>query len=165
MEHRHSSHYPNIGVLGEDLIAHWWQTQGGKILARRWRCQAGEIDLIVQYPGVGEKKRPTVAFVEVKTRQRRNWDQDGLLAITAQKQARICQAAAMFLSQQPEIAEFPCQFDVALVRYHKALPVPHLPQFNYPLVADDPPIQLGQPLFMAGYQLVLQEYLSGAFVG
>ena len=43
-------------------IAGWWlQLCGYRILARRWRCAAGEIDLIV-------KRRRQLVFVEVKYR-------------------------------------------------------------------------------------------------
>ncbi|MGL4622749.1 YraN family protein, partial [Chroococcidiopsis sp.] len=31
-------HYPDIGVLGEDLVARWLQSSGWEILHRRWRC-------------------------------------------------------------------------------------------------------------------------------
>lgn len=51
-----------LGICGEDAAARYFASRGCRILARRWRCKAGEIDLIVQD---GEE----VVFVEVKTRR------------------------------------------------------------------------------------------------
>ena len=41
-------HYPDIGVLGEDLFARWLQSSGWEILHRRWRCPWGELDLVAK---------------------------------------------------------------------------------------------------------------------
>lgn len=45
------SHYPDIGHLGEDLVAEWLQSTGWIILHRRFSCRWGEIDIIAQYDG------------------------------------------------------------------------------------------------------------------
>jgi len=37
MANRHPSHYLDIGVLGEELVAQWLQSTGWVIL-HRWRC-------------------------------------------------------------------------------------------------------------------------------
>ncbi|MBC6435462.1 YraN family protein, partial [Nostoc sp. HG1] len=73
------SHYPDIGELGEDLVAQWLQSTGWIILHRRFSSRWGEIDIIAEYHEVtgkeaGEQGRITpppnslLAFVEVKTR-------------------------------------------------------------------------------------------------
>ena len=53
-------HYPDIGVLGEDLVARWLQSSGWTILHRRWRCRWGELDLVAKLDwregmGTGDK--------------------------------------------------------------------------------------------------------------
>ncbi len=141
-----------IGILGENLVAQWLQGQGWQIIAQRWRCQHGEIDLIAQQ---GDR---LLTFVEVKTRNSRNWDADGLLAISASKQIRLWQAAQLFLATHPELDNFLYRFDVALVRYQGDCLI--LPADRLPI---DEKIVLGQAIALTGYQLSLQAYMESAF--
>ena len=53
-----------LGAWGESVAADYLQTHGYEIVARNWRCQQGEIDLVAR---VGDE----YAFVEVKTRRGR----------------------------------------------------------------------------------------------
>ncbi|MGF1486031.1 MAG: YraN family protein [Prochloraceae cyanobacterium] len=135
-----------IGELGEKLVACWLKTQGSIVLHNRWYCRWGEIDLIA-------RSSQSLRFVEVKTRKLDNWDAGGLLAIDSQKQAKISQTAAFFLSKYPELADCPCQFDVALVSYK---PSKIISQFQKSF-------ELGKPVFWQGYQLILQDYIEAAF--
>jgi putative endonuclease len=100
----------DTGKQGEEVVAQWLGSCGGKVLHQRWRSKVGEIDIIGIESG-------TLLFVEVKTRTRSNWDADGLLAITPQKQARIISTAQLFLLKYPYLSEYPCRFDVAIVRH------------------------------------------------
>jgi len=97
------------GDRGEILVAQLLQANGWKILATQWRCRWGELDVIAC-------DRQWLLFVEVKTRSDRNWDADGSLAITQQKQIKIVKTASMFLSEHPQLEKLNCRFDVALVR-------------------------------------------------
>lgn len=101
-----------VGTLGEKRVQLWLEAQGWHILAQRWRCPWGELDLIAQPPGP-----PALVFIEVKTRGDRSWDHQGLTAITPQKQTKLSQTAACFLGKFPRYSTWPCRFDLALVRY------------------------------------------------
>jgi uncharacterized protein (TIGR00252 family) len=111
-----SSQTPNtqqIGTWGEQLVAQWLCGQGWQILHHQYRTRWGEIDLIALHPGLADVSgEATLIFVEVKTRSRRNWDHEGSLAITSTKQEKLITSAQYFISQFPELANYPCRFDV-----------------------------------------------------
>ncbi|MDY6803568.1 MAG: YraN family protein [Cyanobacteriota bacterium] len=146
----------NTGILGEDLVAQWLEGEGWQILARRWRCRWGELD-IVALENLPQSSSPMLAFVEVKTRRRRNWDEDGLLSITESKQEKLSLAASVFLSDRPHLADYPCRFDVALVRC-SARPTKMANDLATPSI-----VKLGHPVAIWDYQFVLQEYIKSAF--
>jgi putative endonuclease len=137
-------HEMTTGERGEEIVAQWILSQGGKIVARRWRWRGGEIDLIAILDR-------TLLFIEVKTRSRGNWDEDGLMAITQTKQQKLILTAQIFISNHPELAEMPCQFDVALVR-HQSLNLAIPDGIVYSATECD-----------RQERLILLRYLSGAF--
>jgi putative endonuclease len=137
-----------IGELGEKFVAQWLKTQGWQILHYRWRCRWGEIDLIAEDP-----VSQILAFVEVKTRGRGNWDENGLLAITATKQAKLIEVASVFLAENLQFSDRPCRFDVALVAYTK----------SQETIRPNTTIELGKPYFREGYRFILYNYLEAAF--
>jgi len=147
-----SQNTANVGVLGEAIVARWLQRQGWTILQQRWHCRWGELDLIVGQPLPNSHQFAMIAFVEVKTRRDRNWDEDGKLAITAKKQAKLWKAAQSFLATQPHLADLPCRFDVAIVQCEKLAGTVDLSQVD----GDTTTIS-------NGYQLRLDEYLTDAF--
>ncbi|GAB4340445.1 MAG: hypothetical protein Fur0042_01090 [Cyanophyceae cyanobacterium] len=138
-------------------MAQWLQQRGYQLLAQRWHCRWGELDLIAQDPD------GTIAFVEVKTRSRGSWDEGGLLAITPSKQRKLIRTAQEYLAQAPAYQDAPCRFDVAAAI---AVPLPrHRPPSPNP--QDTPaiaPIHLGQPYPFRGHHLTLQTYLANAFL-
>lgn len=185
-----------VGELGERLVAGWLQQQNWVILHHRWHCRWGEIDLIARQDSVqdeeirGEERSttlplspqpatrmlrkppvplPLLAFVEVKTRSRGNWDADGRLALTNSKQTKLWRTASAFLAKYPNFANLTCRFDVALVICQRVSQ--GSPDRNADLSSaaegdkaiQVPPVQLGQPILVAGYRLTLQDYIQSAF--
>jgi putative endonuclease len=51
-----------LGQWGEDLAVRYLERLGCTVVARNWRCQAGEADLVV-------REGAWLAFVEVRTRR------------------------------------------------------------------------------------------------
>lgn len=143
-----------IGQIAEIFVAQWLTEQRWQIIAQRWHCRWGELDLVMLTPD------RSVSFVEVKARSRGNWDADGLLAITATKQNKLVRAAQAFLSAQPQWAELPCRFDVAIVY---AQPRQRTPSPDQAAARDEATIQFGQPVPIGAYCLTLQHYIPAAF--
>ncbi|MEM9265482.1 MAG: YraN family protein [Cyanobacteria bacterium P01_F01_bin.13] len=110
----------DLGLYGEQLVKDWLIQQGWEILYQRWQCRWGELDIVAQgYNAQGGKlSSQMLAFVEVKTRSRGNWDLDGLLSITPAKQRKLWTTARLFLTRHPHLAQLPCRLDVALVSCH-----------------------------------------------
>ncbi|OUL19149.1 YraN family protein [Nostoc sp. 106C] len=155
-----ASHYPDIGDLGEDLVAQWLQSTGWLILHRRFFCRWGEIDIIAQYDGIQEPinsvplHHSTLAFVEVKTRSPGNWDLGGKSAITPKKQTKLWRTAEMFLANYPEKADYSCRFDVAIVCCQRITNKFSEVTFTQKALASS---------LVAGYEFLLQEYIPAAF--
>jgi putative endonuclease len=107
---RHRPYRQRLGAHGEDRAADWYRAAGYDVVARNWRCAAGELDLVVALPG-------ELVFCEVKTRTS---DRFGLPAeaVTAAKQRRLRTLAARFLAEHPPVdgsAARSIRFDVVAV--------------------------------------------------
>lgn len=157
------------GMLGEELVAQWLRQQGWQIIEQRWRCRWGELDIIAMRTSdltdVHSGLCPILIFVEVKTRGRGNWDRDGLLAVTEAKQAKLWQTAEMFLGDRPDLADYSCRFDVALVRCNSTTrDDSHLRVLSPQEQLSNLTIKPGHPILLSGYQLILQDYIASAFV-
>lgn len=166
------SYYPDVGVLGEELVSQWLRCTSWIILYRRWRCRWGEIDIIATQPVEQQPTRQAqscLAFVEVKTRSRGNWDAGGLLSITPQKRRKLSQTARYFLATHSNFADYPCRFDVAVVGCKRLSTKPSHDSVETPITVATSaesfilPVQLGQAVSVAGYQLILQDYIPSAF--
>ncbi|MCS6775954.1 MAG: YraN family protein [Chloroherpetonaceae bacterium] len=108
-------HRKQLGATGEAMVARYLERLGWRIVARNYRCAAGEVDLIAEEPA-GEER--TLVFVEVKTRRTRSCGAP-VEAVTGTKQSRLIQVAQHYLAcyagSDPEPR---CRFDVAAVQMH-----------------------------------------------
>ncbi len=102
----------NFGFAAEDWLAAELIAQHWQIIAQRWHCPRGELDLVILGGDV-------LAFVEVKARQSRGLDQHGLLSVTPAKQRKLRLTAELFLDCHPELIYTDCRFDVALIGLHQ----------------------------------------------
>lgn len=80
--------------------------KGYRILARRVRTHAGEIDLIARAPS------GVICFVEVKARNAPGLAAD---ALGPRQQARIARAAELFLARRPGLAAKGMRFDTVML--------------------------------------------------
>lgn len=83
-----------MGGRGEDLAVAELQRQGMEIVARNWRCRAGEIDVVAAERVDG---RYTLVFIEVKCRTGLGFGHP-LEAITWAKIRKLRQLAAEWMS-------------------------------------------------------------------
>lgn len=162
-----------MGILAEALVAQWLRTNGWQILVERWHCRWGELDLVafsevdVSVPSpktISQTIFPAgIAFVEVKARSGGNWDGEGLLAITPQKQKKLWQTAELFLAEHPQFAMVPCRFDAAFV-HCRYLPSPkdvdNCPPSTLLNSAIPDFVELGKPISIGACTLTLQQYVQ-----
>ena len=93
------------GQAAEDIVARLYQARGLTVLARRWRGESGEIDLVLRAPD-------TYVFCEVK----RAASFDAALSRLRRGQLeRIYRAASEYIGLTPEGQLAPVRFDVAAV--------------------------------------------------
>lgn len=96
-----------LGEWGETVAARYLARRGYEILARKWRCAAGEIDIVARHDGM-------LVFVEVRTR---SGDDPGMAAgsITDAKCARLIALASVFLEFHNLPADTPWRIDVVAI--------------------------------------------------
>lgn len=94
-----------IGDAAEDRALAYLQERGLSLVARNFRCRAGELDLVM---------RDGQALVFVEVRQRADARHGGAAAsVTPAKQARLLRAAQVFLQRERSLP--PCRFDVVAI--------------------------------------------------
>lgn len=93
---RRSASKQRVGHRGEDLAVAELEALGWQVLARNWRCRAGELDIIARDP-TGDQ--PTVVFCEVKCRTGLGYG-DPLESITWAKLRKLRQLAAEWLAAE-----------------------------------------------------------------
>ena len=94
-----------LGISAESRAAAFLIAKGYRILARRWKCPRGEIDIVA-------RRRHVLVFVEVKARN--NLD-DAAESVTPRQRQRIAAAAEAWLATYPDPAIRDMRFDAMLV--------------------------------------------------
>ncbi len=103
----------HAGIAAEDTVARDYARRNHSIAARRWRGQAGEIDLIA-------REGETVVFVEVK--KSRDFA-TAALRLGRRQMDRICASASEFLAGEPKGQLTDVRFDLAMVNNFGAIKV------------------------------------------
>ena len=93
------------GRLAEWLCLWHLRLRGWRIVARRWRCPSGEIDILARRGSV-------LAVVEVKSRAEID---AAAAALPPRQRRRIARAAEAFLLSRPDLAGLDLRFDLMLV--------------------------------------------------
>ncbi len=94
-----------LGRLAEWQAVWRLRLAGYSILARRYKTNLGEIDVVARRRGV-------LAFVEVKAR--RDFD-TGIFALHGRQFGRVARAASIFIARHPHHAVCSLRFDAVLV--------------------------------------------------
>ncbi len=104
-----TEHRRKLGAEGEEAVARHFEARGYRIEARNWRCDVGEIDLVVSCGNL-------LVFVEVRT-VATDFLETPVLTVGPGKQHRVARAADTFLrahfaERSPDLI----RFDVVGVR-------------------------------------------------
>jgi putative endonuclease len=94
-----------LGLSAESRAAALLIAKGFRIVARRFRSPAGEIDIVA-------KRGNLLIFVEVKARALLD---DAAWSVTERQKRRIATAATAWLAANPDDANCDMRFDVVLV--------------------------------------------------
>jgi putative endonuclease len=94
------------GRRSETFAALLLMLKGYRILARRVKTKAGEIDLVARAPS------GPICFVEVKAR---SGDGVALDSVSTRQQARIAGAASLYLAARPQLANHGIRYDIVTV--------------------------------------------------
>jgi putative endonuclease len=93
------------GLQAETLAALWLQAQLYRVIARNYRIQGGEIDIIA-------RRGRTIVFVEVKARA----DLEAAAhALTRRKEKRVARAANRWIAAHPWAAGCSWRADAVLI--------------------------------------------------
>jgi putative endonuclease len=98
------------GRRSETLAAFLLTCKFYRILARRVRTHAGEIDLVALSPS------GILCFIEVKARHEID---AAALALGVRQQARIARAAELYLAQRPGLRSKGVRFDTVMVAHRR----------------------------------------------
>jgi len=106
----------DAGAKGENTALRYLCSQGLKLVARNYRCRAGEIDLVMLEPascasGHARTEPPTLALIEVRYRTLADFG-GAAASVYWRKQRRIVRAAHHLLLCRPDLRVYRARFDV-----------------------------------------------------
>lgn len=104
-----------FGKWGEDVAVNYLQQQGFEILARNWRHEHKEIDIIAQHEG-------KLYLVEVKTRHGEEWNAEE--AITSKKRTLMWRAMIAWKTQHPSL--LPVSYSAIAIVVHNPSEPPEI---------------------------------------
>jgi len=110
-----------LGDRGERAAVRYLKQHGYQILARQYKTDYGELDVIAL-------DQETVVFVEVKTRKTVAKGQP-FEAVTQQKQRQLTRLAAAFLKKH-QLLQHPARFDVISIVWQSEQNRPDLQHFQ-----------------------------------
>ncbi len=111
------------GQRGEERACRYLLRRGFNIIDRNVRLGRGELDIVACSDAL-------LLFVEVKAHKTR---ESGLLAVHAEKCARLYSAAESWLAKHPQYTDLQCRFDLIIVTPRVGLPdwvPPHIEQMK-----------------------------------
>lgn len=108
------------GIQGEELAATYLEAQGYRILARQYRFERAEIDLVCFEPAPRPEEGGEIVFVEVKTRRGLDFGQPEE-AVTPEKQRHLIRAARAYLYEH-HLQRARCRFDVIAIVLREGQP-------------------------------------------
>ena len=108
----------NLGDFGEQAAAAHLAKRGYQLVERKWRCAAGEIDLLM-------RDNATLVFVEVRTR-RGDWLAAAEESVGRAKQAKLIALAYAYLQAAGIPDDLPWRIDVVALNIDQSGRVAHL---------------------------------------
>ena len=118
--------HPPLGARGEELARRFLKRRGMKILARNYRCPAGEADLIALDPTTRKQfGAQTIVIAEVKTRRCDRYTSPAG-AVDAEKRRRLQKVADYYVTTR-HAGELNLRFDIVSV----VIPEGHDPRIEY----------------------------------
>ena len=97
------------GIRAEIIAGLYLSVTGWRVLAWRWKCLLGEIDLVA-------KRGKTISFIAVKARQN---EQAAIDSITAHQWRRISEAADLFMARHGQYADCSWRSDGIIIVLRK----------------------------------------------
>ncbi|MES2218786.1 MAG: YraN family protein [Pseudomonadota bacterium] len=97
------------GQLAEQQACEFLIRHGLQVLTRNYRCNFGEIDLIMQ-------DHDNIVFVEVRVRNNRFYA-DAIESVDLLKQLKIIRTATHFLQHTGLLDKVNCRFDIIGISY------------------------------------------------